>query len=755
MPMTENKHILIITGDYEVVRRVRQALRGGGFGIQVAYSHLDGIYILENGSFDLVIVDAGLFDRLTGHPSFRVLAQLKPQIPILALTPNGKISEDAALPRQVIALPLQELVIQRQVAELFGLSFADQGADSDMDVVVRPHSPSEARRSEERQTLFDLSRSLTEVLDLTDVLNRVVEAARRLTNAEEGMILLPEDEDAGALYLRAKVGIDVEVARNFRVKTHDTLAGNVFNTGRPMLIGAQGPQKVKTEYLVNALLYVPIQYKGKSIGVLGVNNKSKDMVFDPRHEELLLNLASFAAIAIENARIHEETLARTQELQSLVEASEVLNASLSLERMLPNICEQLGRMVNVSYVTVYQWNRGNNTLEMLAQHFRTTWPVNQGKRIPLAQWASLRVALDEGRPLVSQVDGDDEAARFYLEQRGVHTVVSVPVTGGEQVLGTVQLFYVNAPASLPEAETISRIRHLALEGLVTLSNQQDEQVKNRSVLRLGADINRMGQSNWCELAVAAPDQNALHITLAVGDGVWLDDTCPALDVSRYPDLLETLRTQTPINKHSDNKILPPGVRTLLEMSASRALVGLPLVQRGETTGLVVLADMRRSRVFSSREIDLARTMAGQAATALENAQLVHDLEASLIELKETQSRLVQTARLSAMGELAAVVAHQINNPLTTIMVDSEMLLLDEPADSRNHKALQAIARAGRRASSVARRLLAIARPSDASAQDEPIDVVDTIDGVLSLVRAHIERDNIQIIPNLPQVSLPS
>ena len=44
------------------------------------------------------------------------------------------------------------------------------------------------------QTLFAVSKSLTEVLDLSEVLNRVVEAARQLTGAEEGMILLPDDE---------------------------------------------------------------------------------------------------------------------------------------------------------------------------------------------------------------------------------------------------------------------------------------------------------------------------------------------------------------------------------------------------------------------------------------------------------------------------------------------------------------------------------------------------------------------------------
>jgi two-component system NtrC family sensor kinase len=119
---------------------------------------------------------------------------------------------------------------------------------------------------------------------------------------------------------------------------------------------------------------------------------------------------------------------------------------------------------------------------------------------------------------------------------------------------------------------------------------------------------------------------------------------------------------------------------------------------------------------------------------LENATLVHDLELSVRKLRAAQSKLVQTARLSAMGELAAVVAHQINNPLTTIIVDTELMLLDEPENSPRYIALQAIARTGKRAASVARRLLAIARPIDPTARPELIDVLESLGGVLSLMK---------------------
>lgn len=743
MTSEAHKRILIVAGDYGVTEQVRHALRHNGFAIQTAYSHSDGLYSLENGEFDAVFVDAVMAERLSGDSTAVVLAQRQKTVPIIALAPGGNF------PQNVITSPNSEAAILQSLASVLY-------APAPTPPVVRTSAfdTGDPRRTEEIQTLFALSKSLTEVLELSEVLNRVVEAARRLTKAEEGMILLP-DEEGGQLYLRAKVGIDVEVARNFRVKTEDTLAGRVYSSGQPLSIGAQGPQKVKTEYLVNALLYVPIIYEGKCIGVLGVNNRNSEAVFYPKHLELLINLASFAAIAIENARIHEETLIRTRELQTLVEASHVLNSSLSLEHVLPNIAQQLMRVLNVNLSEIYQWDKNLNRLQTLARAFRSVWQAGQGPSFDLASWPALQSALEGNRALViNYAPSLTPAERDLLDRNNVQAAQIIPITGGTQVIGAMYVFYVGQPAQILDADTLVRVQRGALEVLLALSNQNNG-TRMSNIFRSVEEMNQLTGGNWSELALLTQENQQLSTMLAVGEAVWLSASQPYLDLTLYPDVAEAIQGQTPINKQSDSKMMSPGIRALLDTARSRSILGLPLIQRGATQGMVLFADVRRSRVFNQRDMDMGRALVGQAATALDNANLYHDLERSLRELRDTQDRLVQTARLSAMGELAAAVAHQINNPLTTIMVDSEMMLMDEAPESPNYRSLQAVNRAGKRAAGVARRLLAIARPNDPEAPPERIDVIDTIEGVLSLVKSHIERDRIRVIAELPEAPLPN
>jgi GAF domain-containing protein/signal transduction histidine kinase len=177
-------------------------------------------------------------------------------------------------------------------------------------------------RVRELNTLHEIARAVTSVLDLESVLNRIVEAAVFVTNAEEGFLFLV-DEETGDLTLRAGKGLGEKASRVMSLKVTDSIPAQVVKTGRPVRMGGferDEEYKVKTGYLVKSLLNVPIKSAGQVIGVLGVDHSIASMrSFSDHDVALLSSLADYAAIAIQNASLYADASTRADELAKALE----------------------------------------------------------------------------------------------------------------------------------------------------------------------------------------------------------------------------------------------------------------------------------------------------------------------------------------------------------------------------------------------------------------------------------------------------
>jgi len=93
----------------------------------------------------------------------------------------------------------------------------------------------------------------------------------------------------------------------------------------------------------------------------------------------------------------------------------------------------------------------------------------------------------------------------------------------------------------------------------------------------------------------------------------------------------------------------------------------PLKHKGRVAGLFCLGNFSYEDSFDQRDKELLAIFADQVAIALENTRLFQNLEQSLADLKEAQAKMVQTSKLAAVGQLAAGVAHELNNPIVGIL----------------------------------------------------------------------------------------
>jgi len=117
---------------------------------------------------------------------------------------------------------------------------------------------------------------------------------------------------------------------------------------------------------------------------------------------------------------------------------------------------------------------------------------------------------------------------------------------------------------------------------------------------------------------------------------------------------------------------------------------------------------------------------------LELQQTQQELQARINAQMEAEGRLIQAAKLAAVGEMAAGVAHELNNPLTTVVGFTELALDDLPMDSPVRKDLDMVLQEARRARSVVRRLLDFARQGATSRVKT--DINEIVDDVMMLTK---------------------
>jgi signal transduction histidine kinase len=219
--------------------------------------------------------------------------------------------------------------------------------------------------------LSQIAKAVTSQLELDEVLNQVTETAMVLTAAGETSIWLV-DETSGDLFLRAERGIEEEEIQEMRLPIGgETLAGKVIQTGKPLYTHRQPGEdqiKVKTHYLVEALLYVPIKIGGVTLGVLSAVHRQGGKQFNKRDERLLMAIADFAAIAIQNARLYEATdealQRRVKELSALNEVSRAVSASLDLAKVYDVLVKQVNRHWPVEAVHLYLLDERDESLQL-------------------------------------------------------------------------------------------------------------------------------------------------------------------------------------------------------------------------------------------------------------------------------------------------------------------------------------------------------------------------------------------------------
>lgn len=302
------ERVLIIDDSQEIREFLSEyILKPKGFEVLTASNGLMGLEMAIAKEPDLMIVDQQM-PRLTGLEVLEKLRERGIEIPAILATAHG--SEETAV--AAFRLGIRDYVIKPfdadEISESVDKALRESRLQRERDQLVQQLMESNSqlqRRAQELNVLYGVGKSVASSLDLEEVLHRVVEAAVYVVGAEEGSLMLL-DEEKGELFVRASKNLDSK-AQSMRKRVTDSLAGKVLQTKRAIAIGADSQWKrTQTALLVKSLIYVPLVLQNKPIGVLGVTNRLKETSFDSNDTRALSALAGYATIAINNANVYSQ-----------------------------------------------------------------------------------------------------------------------------------------------------------------------------------------------------------------------------------------------------------------------------------------------------------------------------------------------------------------------------------------------------------------------------------------------------------------
>jgi signal transduction histidine kinase/DNA-binding response OmpR family regulator len=520
---------------------------------------------------------------------------------------------------------------------------------------------------------------------------------------------------------------------------------------------------------------LPLAVRGRPLGQMTAR-----LVLPPgakADEEQLLNIvANQVAIAVENSRLYEGAVRRAAEQESLVEAGHLLAGSLHVSEVLQRFTELVRMRVGVDVVRIWL-HEGSNEYRMAAQAGLAEKPLLSRARFAPGEGAVGWLMEHLSPLLLPDLLVDPRfREREWAQSEGRVSFVGVPLVLDNMPIGVLlcwsrqrrefqqeevalaQALGTSAAVGIKNArlheETELRLRHT--ETLVSVSQAVGSTLDLSEVLRrttremvraLGADTGIA----W--LLTPTRDRFVPLVGYHVPKDVLSKAAQAALRVddpffAAVGGLVEAVTI-------TDGTAQPWSGTSIAQFMEHKSLLIQPVRWKGQLIGGFSVLWVREAHRFTPEELRLTEGIALQGALAVENSRLYEGVKQQMAELKQTQAQLVQSTKLAAIGELAANIAHEINNPLTTVLGFASFIAERLKTDDPMREELTLIQDEASRARDIVRDLLQFSRQRDFMPETANLNMV--LEQVFSMLRrqgafgAVIVHE--QYAPDLPGVEV--
>ena len=332
-------------------------------------------------------------------------------------------------------------------------------------------------RARQLAALNEVGGVITSTLDLSAVLNLIMDKAVELIQAEAGSLVLVA-QDTSELVFEVTAGPGSADLVGMRLPPGTGIMGTVVQDHEPVIIrDAQSDKRwageQDEEFVTRSIIAVPMISRGRAIGVIELLNRRDGIPFDEDDARLLMAFAANAAVSIENARLFTQTdqalAARVEELSMMQQIDRELNATLDYNQVMDLTLDWALRTTgaDVGLVAVmaeedsvtglrFLANQGYPK-ELIAAYEDIPWPLDQG---------IIGRVVRTGEPeLIEDVEGDPDHTETVP---GMMAQLAVPIRREEQIVGVITLEA--SQQALLDEEALEFVIRLADHAAISIEN---------------------------------------------------------------------------------------------------------------------------------------------------------------------------------------------------------------------------------------------------------------------------------------------